>query len=250
MQNYASDLSLDLPAESSVKFTLSVKAKAAELFPITGLTDAQLRQIQLQKNSAGAPWFPKPVRGDWLTVPTLRGWAEWREARAAKTATPKIDGIQFPSMEACEGATGITKTLQQLAKTNGCSAFRSPPRVYLIDLIKWIFINAATGQIADWGKLGIELDTKLKQVKLDTELRELIKLSEAGDSLQKFAAIVFNGVKRLEMESPRDFEMRPRDYIKKVFAVKRRTIFDQAKNELQKLLAETEKFELAENKSP
>lgn len=231
-------LALDLAVKPAA-FSISATASAEELFPITGLTDAQLRQRQLIKNSAGESFFPKPVLGQWDTVATLRGVIALREHQAAAGTTPRLDAVSFPSMESCEGTTGITKTLQQMAKTNGCAAFRGP-RVYLLDLVKWIFCEAARGHAVDWGKLGVELDTKLKQVKLDTELRALIKMEESSACLQRLAELFWGGLRRMEMENPRDFEMRPRNDIKKLTKEKTHAIKTQIQNELQKFLAEAE----------
>jgi hypothetical protein len=232
-------LPLNLPAPAAA-FHLGASARAEELFPVTGLTEAQLRQRQLLKNPAtGEAFFPKPALGSWDTVAVLRGLLALREHQAASNATPRLDTVSFASMESCEGTTGITKTLQQLAKTSGCPAFRGP-RVYLLDLVKWIFKEAAAGHVADWGKMNVELDAKLKQVKLDTELRELIRLDESADCLQRLAEIFWGGLRRMEMENPRDFEMRPRDYIKKHTREKTTAIRTQIENELKKLKIETE----------
>lgn len=232
-------LPLDLPANPAA-FTIAATARAEELFPITGLTEAQLRQRQLIKNPAtGESFFPKPALGRWDTIATLRGVIALREHQAAESSTPRLDTISFASMESCEGTTGITKTLQQMAKANGSAAFRGP-RVYLLDLIKWIFREAAGGHAVDWGKLGVELDTKLKQVKLDTELRALIKMEESATCLARLAELFWGGLRRMEMENPRDFEMRPRNHIKKLTKEKTHAIKTQIQNELQKFLAEAE----------
>jgi hypothetical protein len=231
-------LPLEIKA-SSAEFSISATARAEELFPITGLTDQQLRQRQLIKSPSGESFFPKPALGLWDTVATLRGLMALREYQASTNTTPRLDTVSFPSMESCEGTTGITKTLQQMAKTNGCAAFRGP-RVYLLDLVKWIFREAASGNVADWGKMNVELDAKLKQVKLDTELRELIRLDESAECLQRLAEIFWGGLRRMEMENPRDFEMRPRDYIKKHTKEKTAAIRNQIANELKKLKLETE----------
>ena len=137
-------------------------------------------------------------------------------------------------MDACEGATGITKTLQQLAKGKGCSAFRGS-RVYLLDLIRWIFKEAATGNVQDWAKLNTELDAKLKQVELDTELRNLVVRSEVEAYMQEFSAICFGGLKRLKLECPRDFEMRSKSYIKSAMEKKFKQITSAAKASLESL---------------
>jgi hypothetical protein len=208
----------------------TVRAEVIE--QLTGLNDQALRRM------AARGVFPAPVKARYALDATLAGIYRELSARAGGDRA-NLDKISFPSMEACEATTGITKSLQQLAKTSGCPGFRDT-RVYLLDLVKWIFKEAAAGHVADWGKMNVELDAKLKQVKLDTELRELIRLDESADCLQRLAEIFWGGLRRMEMENPRDFEMRPRDYIKKHTREKTTTIRTQIENELKKLKLETE----------
>jgi hypothetical protein len=227
-------------------------ATAAQLFAATGMNDAALRKLANSNNpnpATGSAWIPKPKVGKYEIFPTVKGVIGFLRHQISEGAVEqRVEHISYPSMESCEGATGITKTLQQMAKAKGCGAFRGP-RVFLMDLVRWIFKEAATGNVADWGKLNTELDAKLKQVELDTQLRHLITREEAQQCAQDFAAICFGAVKRLEMECPRDFEMRHRDFIKKSMASKRRAIFDQATAELEKLgRQEPEKISTTENK--
>jgi hypothetical protein len=210
-------------------------ATAVQLFQVTGMDDAALRRLGNVNNlnpATGAAWIPKPKGGKYEIQPTVKGVIAW--LRSQQVSDQRLEHISYPSMESCEGTTGITKTLQQMAKQKGCAAFRGP-RVYLLDLVRWIFKAAATGDVADWGKMNTELDAKLKQVKLDTELRNLITREEAQQCAQDLAAVCFGAIKRLEMECPRDFEMRPREFIKKAMADKRRNIFKLATEQLEKL---------------
>jgi len=225
-------------------FTLAATAKALDMFPITGLTDAQLRQIALQKNPAnGAPWFPKPARSRWDTVAVLRGLADRREHLARQAATPRLEDISFPSMESCEGATGITRTIQSLAKSHGCTAFRGS-RVYLLPLIQWIFREAAAGQVADWGKMNEELDAKLKWCELESQIGvegrpgKLVKREDVEAHLRDLTALFFGALKRLKLEIPRDFEMRPKDYIKSHMDEKHRQLLSQLTHHLEKFIGE------------
>ena len=191
--------------------------------------------------------FPAPIKRRVEIDVTLAGIIKDLTARAEAAKGGQLDKISLPSMEACEATTGINRTLQKMAKDNGCLAFRDT-RVYLLELVRWIFKEAAAGHAADWGKLNEELDAKLKQVKLDGELRNVIQKTEAQECLQNFSAIVFNGYRRLEMESPRDLEMRSRAYIKAEMKLKIKAIKEQAKVELQKLV-DASNLEPAENKS-
>jgi hypothetical protein len=207
-----------------------------------GLDEPTIRRM------ANRGLFPAPIKRRLHIEKTLAGIIADLRARAdAAQTTTRLDKITFPSMDNLEAATGISKGLQQTAKKAGCLAFRDT-RVYLLDLIRWIFKEAASGSTADWGKLNEELDAKLKQVKLDGELRAVIQTTEAQECLQNFSAIVFNGLRRLEMETPRDLEMRDRAYIKAEMKAKVKTIKEQAQTELKKLAVAAE-LETAENKS-
>jgi hypothetical protein len=226
------------PAPAGAKRIDGQWATAAQLFAVTGMDDAALRRLANVNNpnvATGEAWIPKPKGGKYEIMPTIKGAIAWLRHQISESAVEeRLEKISYPSMESCEGATGITKTLQQMAKQKGCAAFRGP-RIYLLDLVRWIFREAATGNVADWGKLNTELDAKLKQVELDTELRNLITRDEAQRCAQDLAAICFGAVKRLEMECPRDFEMRHRDFIKKAMADKRRNIFKLATEQLERL---------------
>jgi hypothetical protein len=226
------------PSPAGVKPIEGQWATAAQLFAVTGMNDAALRNLANANNpnpATGAAWIPKPRLGKYEIAPTVRGAIAWLQHQVSdQESKRRVEHISYASMESCEGETGITKTLQQMAKQKGCAAFRGP-RVYLLDLVRWIFKEAATGNVADWGKLNTELDAKLKQVELDTELRNLITRDEAQRCAQDFAAICFGAIKRLEMECPRDFEMRHRDFIKKAMADKRRNIFKLATEQLERL---------------
>lgn len=234
----------------NVPTMLAKFARAGELFPYTGMDDAKLRRLAREENPAtGAPWIPAPIRAKFEVLPTLAGVnAYLHHQHASASAESRLDTLSFASMESCEGATGITKTLQQLAKQKGCTAFRGP-RVYLLDLVRWIFREAATGNVADWGKMNIELDAKLKQVKLDTELRILVSKDEVERFTQDFAAICFGALKRLKLEAPRDFEMRSKSYIKTAFEEKYLQILTAANAQLEKLKNEQPELQPTTNQS-
>jgi hypothetical protein len=228
------------PTPAGAKPIDSSWATAAQLFSVTKMGDAALRKLADPNNpnpETGEAWIAKPKNCKYEVLSTVAGVIAW--LRSQQVSDQRLEHISYPSMESCEGATGITKTLQQMAKQKGCAAFRSAPRVFLLELVRWIFKEAAAGNVADWGKLKTELDAKLKQVKLDTELRNLITREEAQICAQEFAAVCFGAIKRLEMECPRDFEMRSRDYIKREMANKRRDVFNQARAQLQRLADES-----------
>jgi len=173
-------------------------ATAAQLLPVTGMNDAALRNLTNANNpnpATNAAWIPKPRGGKYEIIPTVKGVIEFLRHQISKQAVDqRVEHISFSSMESLEGATGIAKTLQQMAKQKGCAAFRSPPNVFLMELVRWIFKEAAAGNVADWGKLNTELDAKLKQVKLETELRNLISRDEAQECMKEFAAVCFSAI--------------------------------------------------------
>lgn len=52
----------------------------------------------------------------------------------------------YPSMQACEAATGVPKSVQQQAKRDGCGAFDAGNRVHLEALLRWLFRGEEGGE--------------------------------------------------------------------------------------------------------
>ena len=103
-------------------------------------------------------------------------------------------------MESCEGATGLPKESQRWAKTEGCLAFRQG-RVYLMDLLRWIFKATGEGRV-NWRGVLIETRAKIAQIELDTTRGNLIARTTALQVLQSLLAIHFEGYERLAQELP------------------------------------------------
>src|SRR6185312_4392163 len=91
-------------------------AKAAQLFPYTGLDDAALRRRAAETNPAtGAPWIPAARGGRWPVHDTLAGLLAWRthqHATAESRGLPAICG----SMKDVEAIHRIPVEMQQYAR--------------------------------------------------------------------------------------------------------------------------------------
>lgn len=130
-RHIAAQLPMPGIANSRAAFALAATATAAELFPVTALNDAQLRNIQATRDSSGAPWFPKPALGRWDTVATLAGLRRHLSARA-----DRADRLPtYPSMESCEARAHIPKPCQQFLKARGSTAFHTNGTVALDPLL-------------------------------------------------------------------------------------------------------------------
>lgn len=143
-----------------------------------------------------------------------------------------LDKISFPSMESCEGATGIPKSLQQLAKTRGCLGFRAS-RVYLLDLVVWIFRESNKDTTVDWSKMSKEFDAKLKQVELFKAINKVRDVEEMESCIRDMAAIYFGAIRQWKLEFPRDFEMRSKDFIKQSVDRKHRELITRIKAHIE-----------------
>jgi hypothetical protein len=141
---------------SHAVFSIRPETTARQLFRITKKSDAQLRQIQIQKNELGAHWFPKPANGNWNTVNTLAGLLDYERSRAAKSQHIGT----FTTMEQCEGFLHIPKPVQQFAKRKGCLAFKRNGNVDGNELALWLMSNVweklFSGDSAQLSSLGIE----------------------------------------------------------------------------------------------
>lgn len=127
--------------EPSKSTTTSAGADASTRWPInklvqlTGL-DAE-RILKIQKLG----YFPSPKKGEYETVPTIKGLFRYLTETADKTGRPKERDMKLPiynSMTICQAATGIPMNIQSQAKREGCPAFPAA-RVDLGLLLKWLY---------------------------------------------------------------------------------------------------------------
>lgn len=176
------------------------------------LTNKQIDQI---KAAETANILKKIKAGKTLSANERSQIESLREVESPKTERKLPDIKQwYPSMSSLEGATGIPRSMQQAAKDDGCEAFHASGRVNVGALIRWIFKKGVHSETIDWGDLNEELDAKLKQVKLDTLVRELISLEEAQQCIQDLMTVCMGAVKRVVIEFPKTLEMRSAAEIK------------------------------------
>lgn len=102
-------------------------------------------------------------------------------------------------MEQCEGATGLSKSVQMQAKGQGCSAF-SESRVYLIPLLRFIFRDK-NGRI-DWKERYRKFTALTAEAEYKELTGELIRKAEAWEALQILMVIHFESYDRAVQELP------------------------------------------------
>ncbi len=87
----------------------------------------------------------------------------------------KESGIQnwYESIANCSAITGIPVATIRLAKKNGCTGFRGS-RVYLLELLRWIFSQEPSEDGIDWGQALKKAQTKREEIKLENERKKTI----------------------------------------------------------------------------
>ncbi len=158
-----------------------------------------------------------------------------------KTTKPRIrdgatrlESLYCDTMEQCAAMTGIPKSLQQLAKSQGSPAFKGA-RVYPLELMKWLF--AQSGTAVDWRGMNPELDAKLKWVELQQDMGRLVERTEVESLMAAWSAVFFGALKR------RDFEMRDKTFIKGAMEDKVRTVTASIEAQLEKFRTDAPKLE-------
>jgi hypothetical protein len=166
---------LDLPGikpSAPAAFTLTAAETAAKLFPFTGLTDPQLRNLHTQVDPAtGAPWIPKPASGKYPTAATIAGVVRYLRHQADRTNRLPAT---FATMGDVETHLKFPEEMLKYALRNDCKARDASnrwDRDLLLEFFAPIFkkIFAANG-IQLKGLEGMEgLDSDLQLARLRKE---------------------------------------------------------------------------------
>ena len=93
----------------------------------------------------------------------------------------------YPSMQACEAATGIPKATQQQAKRDGCDAFDQANRVSLEKLLRWFFKRDGE-EGANWPDRLKRAQALMAELELDEQRGRLIDRGGAIKAVQSAAA--------------------------------------------------------------
>lgn len=231
------DGELPLALDASSPRDLKAFSTADEIFSQmpegSRYTDAQLRNIEREVDAAGKPWIPRAIRNQRPTAATLGGLLRRAQHKASLAAAEsQFDKITFPSMESCEARTGIPKSFLQTAKENGCDAFEGS-RVRVARLVRWIFTRSAEGEITNWQHHADKFKALNEEVKYRESIGELKPNAEIQLLLQEASAIWFTALKRLRLEAPREFEMRPKAWIKRAIEEKLDAAEAQTKAKLE-----------------
>lgn len=93
-----------------------------------------------------------------------------RVENAGSVGRPRTHDLPvYDSMERCTAATGIPRSLMQLARKSGCDAFTANSRVVLEKLLRWIFSEERDESGVDWSQRLAEYKARREKIKLDKE---------------------------------------------------------------------------------
>ena len=234
ISNGNADVIAELPLGKKTEYLIfaeggksSVRSEILEL--ISGFNDAALRRLGAQEI------IPTPVKARWPLELTLKKlFAHLRSQVAATDSESRFEKLSFPSMEACEARTGIPKTFQQTAKEHGCTAFRDS-RVYIGELLRWTFAQGTDGNITDWKQHGEKYSALNEEAKYKQTIGEFVSKTEFQNFIQSFAGICFSALKRWKQECPREWENRPKEFIKHSAETKMKAIISQTESKLESL---------------
>ena len=168
------------PAAGTVK-PLGEWSSAAQLFAVTGLSDADLRRLANPNNPSptGAPWIAKPRGGRYETVPTLCGIIRHLRHSAERTST---DHPTYATMELLETHGHVPREAQKFAARQGVAFIKpnrtvesEPVRKWCADILRKLFSKGGPqlkeiNGLETWDK-DTELAKKLREdrIKLEDE---------------------------------------------------------------------------------
>lgn len=103
----------------------------------------------------------------------------------------------YDSMDACHAATSIPLATLKLAKRKGSSAFRSN-RVYLEELLKWIFAQEGEeGDAIDWGNELTKEKAKREKIRRLKDEGKVVERDVVTTGLQGGVALLFSELDRI-----------------------------------------------------
>jgi hypothetical protein len=146
------------------------------------------------------------------------------------------------SMQQVKALTGMPNALIKAMKEAGCTAFNSGGRVNISELLRFFFESYNDGDekppdgLATWREALNRSQTKRSDLELAKETGIVLTKEEITKTVQEFCGIFFGSLKRLRQEAPRDFEMRPKDYIAKGMDEKLEQLTEQAKRSVDEFL--------------
>lgn len=168
------------PISSSSKPIASQFATAVQLIAYTFMDDAKLRRLGAPSAinpATGAPWIPKPRRGQYEITPTILGALAWWRAQATR---PDTDHPIYVSMEDADTRGLIPREFQQYAQKKGLDfintnrSVRSEPlRRYASEILRKIYSNGAP-QLRDLDGLeDLDKDVMQARVLKQTEIEKI-----------------------------------------------------------------------------
>lgn len=122
---------------------------------------------------------------------------------------PRVYATDLPvydTMDQCSGATGIPKSMLQLASKEGCLFVRHG-RVHLAEFLRWFFgprpQNSDGEENIDWDKRGKRAQALIREADLEEKRGTVVDFSLAKDFIEHVTrALFFGELERMEQEFP------------------------------------------------
>lgn len=122
-----------------------------------------------------------------------------KPASKAKIGRPRIAAPMLPiydSMGSCAAATGIPLGLLKRAKKGGCPAFRTN-RVYLADLLPWLFAQGDDAAVGNWQEMLTEFKARRERLRYERDKGNAVDRDLVRSAVQRGVSAVFGSLDRL-----------------------------------------------------
>lgn len=173
-----------------------------KLITLTGLDAARIRK------ATAAGYFPAPKRGEYETLPTIKGLFRSLTEELTKRGRPPKSEQTLPTYDSskiCTAATGLPTGLLRVCSSLGCDAFRYR-RVDLGKLLRFIsekfrFVERgkdesdglATGSRSEWE----HWKAKREKIRYERDAKISIPIEQAQYDVQQALAIHFAEMDRI-----------------------------------------------------
>lgn len=174
-----------------------------KLVTLTGLDAARIRKATV------AGYFPAPKRGEFETLPTIKGLFKHLTDELSKRGRPPKGDQTFPIYESskiCAAVTGLPTALLRLCNSLGCDAFRFR-RVDLGKLLRFVgehfkfiektakekLLDNTTGSRSEWE----HWKAKREKIRYERDALISIPIDEASYDVQQALGIHYAEMDRI-----------------------------------------------------
>jgi hypothetical protein len=161
------------PSQAGVKPIEGQWATAAQLFAVTGMNDAALRNLANANNpnpATGAAWIPKPRLGKYEIAPTVRGAIAWLQHQI-KSQNGLPDG--YANIGDFCARTRFPRVMVEYALKHGCKCRDAANRISLMPFLE--FYEPILGKIFSGGGMQIKGLEGFEELDSDMQLARLRK---------------------------------------------------------------------------